>query len=278
MPTKTTQPKNKKSIAEARAKLAEGAKAIKASNGAKPAKARVVNDTKGDIPEIKECKADIALVMEKRVKIDKAHWSLDLDEGTTTGEYLKIFDSIIGYSEGFQFLVGDLILKGEKLACFGGESKYRDVMLSTGRSLDSLKAYRSVAFHTPPEMRLLPYTHIRETVKIENLEDRKAIIEKFAKLADEGKKPSVQEVRAAADKLAPRKPKGKGKKPIVTIAPVRDATEAEEAVLKELEEEASHLASHVELSDFVFALKDAQVKKLRELLGRIAASHLRLTT
>lgn len=264
------KPKDKKDIAKARAELAKGAEPIRA--------ARVVNNTNGGLPEIEECTMDIAALMAKRVKVNTVLRSLELDDDTTTGEYFRIFDNLLDYSEGFQFLFGDLILKGEVLAAFKvkGVSKYRDMMLSTGRSLDSLKAYRSVALHTPPELRLLGYTQTRETVKIPKLEDRKAVIEKFAEQVKQGKNPSVLEVRAAADKLAPRRTKGK--KPTVVVVPVRDITKDEEPILKELEDEASHLCTHLEMSEFVFALRDSTVKKLRELLGRLAASHLRLTT
>lgn len=273
--TKKTTPKKspdkKKSLAEARAKLAAGAKNIKAaakSNGSKP---RVVNNTPdGALPEIEECDLDAPALMKKRVKIDTLRSSLTLDDKTTPGEYVKIFDNFTDYGERFQFLIGDLILAGETLPSF--EGKYVQAMLSTGRSLDSLKAYRSVALHTPPELRLLPYTHTRETVKIPKLEDRKAVIEEAAELAKEGKLPSVEEIRKKADKFKARKPKAKK----TTAAELRDIITPEElAVLKELEESGSAFQRHLEISEFVHDVSDEHTAKLRDILKRLNGVHLR---
>lgn len=270
----TPNPKDKKaSLAEARAKLAAGAKQIHGMS--KPAKARVIDDT---LPEIEEVEVDVKMLIKKCLTLDPIYPAVTVNEKTTTGEGAKLFDYFSNQAESVQFIVGDLILGLENSPAFkvNGVSKFTEAMLATGRSLDSCKAYRSVAFHTPPEMRLLPYTHTRETVKIKNLEDRKAIIEKFAKLADEGKKPSVQEVRAAADKFAPRKPKGK--KAVITIVPTREATPEEEAVLKELEENGKAFASHLEMSDFLHNLSEKHVAKIRDILKRLNATYLRLTT
>lgn len=270
--TKTQKPKtkDKKTLAKARAALAEGAKQIKASNGANPVK-RVVDDT---LPEIEECTLDVPALMKKRVRIDTVQSHLTLDDKTTPGEYVKIFDNFTDYGERFQFLIGDLILAGETLPLMGG--KYTPLMLSTGRSLDSLKAYRSVALHTPPELRLLPYTATRETVKIPKLEDRKAIIEKCAELAKDGKMPTVQEVRALADKLMPRKKKAK--KPAGTpAAELREATPEELAVLKELEDNGAAFSIHLEMSAFVHDISEEHTIKLRDILKQLSAVYLRFT-
>lgn len=265
-------PDKKTALAEARAKLAAGAKSIKAaaSNGAKPK--RVIDNTNGELPEIEEVDTDVKDLMKKRVKIDAEHSTLTLDEKTTPGEYVKLFDNFVDYNERWQFLVGDMILAGEKLPSMGG--KYTALMLSTGRSLDSLKSYRSVALHTPPELRLLNYTCTRETVKIPKLEDRKAIIEKFAEAAKTGNAPRVEDVRAAADRLVPRKKKAK--KPAKS-GDFRNPTAEETAVLKELEESGRAFSSHLEMSEFVHSLADEHTAKLREILKRLNGIHLRLT-
>lgn len=277
MPTKTTQPKSKKSIAEARAKLAAGAKQI--HNVAKqPLAKRVINDTNGDLPEIDEVTEDVKAIIAKCVILDPEHPAVSLREDTTIGESLAIFDYFKTQSDGIQFIVGDLMLEMEKLPAFKGPAKFRDLMLATGRSLNSLKAYKSVALNTPSEMRLLPYTHTRVLQKIPKLEDRKAAIEEAAEAAKKGNLPSVQELSAKADKFAPRKTKGKGKNVSVTVTPVRDATPEEEAVLKELEENGKAFASHLEMSAFVHDLSDKHVSKLRDILKRLNGSYLRMTT
>lgn len=273
----TTKPKKapdkKASLAEARAKLAAGAKQIHGVS--KPAK-RVIDNTNGELPEIDEVTADVKSIITKCVILDPEHPAVSLKADTTIGESLAIFDYFKNQSDGIQFIVGDLILEMEKLPAFKGPAKFRDLMLATSRSLDSLKAYKSVALNTPPSLRLLPYTHTRALQKIPKLEDRSAAIHEAAELAKKGNLPSVQELSAKADKFAPRKTKGK--KAVITIVPKREATPEEEAVLKELEENGKVFASHLEMSDFLHNLSEKHVAKIRDILKRLNATYLRMVT
>lgn len=251
-------------------KLAEGANEIVTATNGK----RVVNNT---LPEIEEVESDVKTLIKKCVILDADHPALTLNENTTAGEAVKLFDYFVDQSESVQFIIGDLILAMEKLPAFKvkGESKFTQAMLASGRSLDTCKAYRSVAFHTPSHLRLLPYTHTRETSKIANPEDRKALIEKFAKEADEGKMPTVQEVRAAADRLVPRKKKGA--QPATTATPGREATDGELVIVRELQDSGGAFLAHLEISDFIHVIDAEWTAKLREIVKRIHSVHLQFT-
>lgn len=267
----------------AKAKLAAGAAAIRkaeadakknkkgADIGTKNPKAKrvKVDAIEVPIPKIFESKQDVHEIMHKRVIIDEKSASLVLDSETTTGEYVKIFDNLVSYGERFQLLIGDLVIAGEKLASFGG--KYAAIMLGSGRKLDTLKHYRSTAFHTPKALRLLPYSHLHEVVKVPALEDKSRIIKDAAKAAKEGKMPSVQEIRKEADKCKPRKKKKAAIPAAKKEAKVRrDLTGDENAVLAEMEDAAARLSSMIEGGAFLLEAKTDSTSTLREKLDRIA--------
>lgn len=267
-PTPKKSPTRKKTVAEAHAALAKGAKEIDVAKG-------VIDNT---IPEIEEVEADVKSLIKKCVILDAGNRGLALNEDTTAGEAVKLFDYFVDQSESVQFIIGDLILAMEKLPAFKvrGESKFTQAMLASGRSLDSCKAYRSVSLHTPPELRLLPYTQTRATLKIPKLEDRKAVIEEAAKLATEGKLPTVEEMMKKADAFAPRKKKG-SKNGTTPPSPGREPTDGELVIVRELEDNGGAFLAHLEMSAFVHEIDATDTARLREIVKRIHSAHLQFT-
>lgn len=268
----------------AKAKLAAGAAAIRKAEAdakKKPAK-RVIDNTKPKakrvkvdaielpIPKIVESRESAEQLMALRVTMDHSKSALVLDPETTAGEYVKIFDSLVGYGEKFQLLIGDLILQGEKLKAFDG--KYVQAMAATGRSIDSLKSYRSTALHTPKALRLLPYTHLREVVKVPALEDKSRIIKEAAAKAKDGNMPSVKDIRKEADKCKPRNKKSKtpaaAKKK--DERPRRDLTVEEAEQLGEMDDAAARLESLIGGASFALEARSEETMSLREKLAAIA--------
>ncbi len=293
MSTKTTKKKTdtKDSKAAARAKLAKGAaelrKAEAAAKKAKPAGKRIADNTTKSKPvkvdsvepplKIVLSKDDLNDIMARCVKTRKDNTGLTLAPETTAGEYVALFDHFTDYAEKFQLLIGDLIIAGETLPAFGGDKgKYTAAMLASGRSLSTLKAYRSTALHTPPKLRTLPYTHLHATVKVQAIEDKTTLIEEATAEAKDGKMPSVKVLRERAAKFAPKKTGGKKRGPKKAAkAPreTRDLTFDENEILNEIEDVAAKLESLIGGASFLLEAKTDSTSTLREKLGAIARFH-----
>lgn len=282
MTTKAQTKPAKKSSADIKAKLAKGAAEYqkeRAKAAKKPAK-RVDDSTskkkpakKGDVlvepplPKIVPAKGKIEDILALRVKQEDS--SLTLDPETTAEEYVRIFDEMVGYGDRFQLLIGDLIIAGEKLKAFGG--KYAQAMLATGRSIHSLRAYRSTAFNTPKKLRLLPYSHLHATLPAEAIEDKERIIKNAVALAKDGKMPSVKEIKAEVAKVKPRNKKKKAPAAKQKPAKVtRDLTTDESDSLIALEDTAAKLESQIGGASFLLEAKSEDTMTLREKLAAIA--------
>lgn len=266
-----------KKSADAKAKLAAGAaelRKLQAEEKSKKVSSKTLPAKSGGklevIPKIVESKEDINTIMGKCVVMSSDNGSLKLSPDTTTGEYVRIFDNVTGLGERVQFLIGDLINQGAELKAF--EGKYAAAMSSTGRSIDTLKAYASAAKHTPPAWRkLAPYTHCREVIKIEDKEKAKAILVEYAESEKNGAPLSVKDIRAKADKVAPRKPKKtKAAKPAKDAAPplIMSAAEREHLIL--MESAADALVVLIGTGSYALDISTDESLTLREKLDTIA--------
>lgn len=222
------------------------------------------------IPKIIEAKGDVNEIMAKCVVMSPDNGSLKLDKDTTTGEYVRIFDNVVGLSENVQFLIGDLINQGAELKSFDG--KYAAAMASTGRSIDALKAYASAARHTPPAWRkLAPYTHCREVIKIEDKEAAKAILVEYAESEKKGKPLTVKQVRAKAAPLAQRQPKKpRVKKTTDAPKPPLIMSELERDHLRDMESVADRLVTLIGSAAYALDISTEESLTLREKLDTIA--------
>lgn len=254
-PTKELTPKQQ---------LAEGAKAVRAAAKAEREKGKQAKSadigTKGElavIPPIKICKDDIQKILDRRVVMGKNHASLTINPDTTPGEYLAIFDNIIGLGEKVQFLIGDVINEGEKLACFG--DKYAAAMASTGRPISTLKHYASAARNIPQNLRSLhsaiTYSHCAEVVKIPAMEDKKELLTAAADAARQGSPMTVKEIRERAAKLIPKKKKKKK----AEVDAGADASEEEKVAIEEICAELDKALSVMARVEFLAGIKAEDV-------------------
>lgn len=277
---KPAKPAKSKPSKSAKDKLAAGAAAIKKAEA--EAKKKNVSSTTPPkdggklevLPKIETNKEDIGAIMQRRVTIDG--FALALDSNTEAGEYVRIFDSISGQVEMGGLILGDLINQGAELKCFGG--KYAAAMASTGRSVDRLKTFASVAKNTPLSLREMitkrkeiQFEHIREISKVPELEDKKGIVKELVEAAKEGKPLTVKQVREKADKFKPRKKKKvKPAKPAKEPKLKRDITVEEKDILISLESKASDLCAEIEGASFALEIHTHETAILREKLERIA--------
>ncbi len=278
---------DKSAAAKAKADLAKGAaeiqklrakKGVDVNTKKKPAKRVKVDSVEPPPAKIVPSKDPVEQILERCVKASKDGTALTLNQETTAGEYLVIFDHLTGlhrtHEETFQLLLGDLIIAGETLPAFGGErQKYAAAMIASGRSLDTLKAYRSTAFHTPKKLRLLPYSHLHATVKVPAIEDKTKLIEDAAAEAKEGHMPSVKVIRERAAKFKAKKTGAKAggrKKAPKAKKETRDLTGDETQALNDMEDAASRLAFMIEGGAFLLEAKSDVTSTLREKLDRIA--------
>lgn len=281
MSTKT--PAKKPESKSAKQALAEGAKAIRAAKAAKKTPPKKPAEKKPEtsldvIAPIEVCKDDISEIMARCVTPSKDGTSLKLNPDTTAGEYVRIFDNVTSLGEKVQFLIGDVINEGAKLKSFGG--KYAGMMASTGRSIDTLRSYASVAKNTPPSLRnlhpALTYTHIKQVAKVPALEDKKEILEAAADSAKAGKPLTVKEIAAKADKKSPKKKKSSKPKPDKVKLELRDPTSDESALILQLEDSASRLSSEIGGASSLLEVKRAELKPLIEKLDAIARFNAQL--
>lgn len=260
----------------ARQLLAEGAKEIKQAQAAsksvsKNTKVAVVDAV---LPKIEIPKGEIDLILAERVTMGKDNASLKISKDTTAGEFIRIFDNIVNLGDKVQFLIGDAINEGEVLPCF--EGKFEAALASTGRKLETLKAYAMAARHTPPSMRSvhpqIKYQHLKELVPIQKLEDKKTVLAEAVQAAKDGHPLTTKELRAKAEPF--KKPKAKRKeapaKPQKPGRVIRDITVEETDALKDLEGKAEALEQAIGGAAFVLELKTEETMFLREKLERIA--------
>lgn len=282
-PTKPKSKKTSKPAKSAKERLAAGAKNLQKLRSAEKKNNPVGNPGVIDATNLEvfapivKSKDDPKEIMARRVTMTNNGRSFTLDKETTAGEFVSLFDEFKAIGDNWQLRIGRLILEGEKLPCFNG--KYTEAMAATRRSLDSCKHYRMVALNIPANLQVLPYTHLREVVKVPELEDKKTIIMEAVEVEKKtGKLPSVKEIRVEADKFKPRKPKkkkaAKAKKDAVEK---RDITVEERAAIEEMEGHAALLDSCIQSAAFALELKSDATMILREKLERIARFYGQLT-
>lgn len=299
-PVKTSKPKAKKPAAKktakqiADAKLLAGAKKIRLAEAAKnkstsksPAKKNGVSPTTREakvdeiLPKIVEAKGPIMDILEKCVTIDKNGTGVGVKVApeTSIGEALRIFD-YFGTEEGLSGIrFGNAVNAIGALPCMtvGGKSKYAEIMASTGRSLDRVKTLASVARLVP-----LPLQNLSSEIKIEHLraasklhdkpEEQKKLLLEAKEKADAGKPMTVKEIKAKADKLAPRKSQPKKTPAKAAARPVatRDMTTEEKDALIDLEDKAASLCAAIGGASFALEIGGEHTITLREKLADIA--------
>lgn len=273
----TKPAKSNRAAMDANAKLIQKSRAKKLpSSPAKPAKKKNKGDTApalnlDNLGPLEISKDPVDQIIAARVTMAADKSSLMLDVDTTAGEYLSIFDNILGLGQSVQFLIGDVINQGAQLKCFG--EKYAAAMASTGRSVDSLKAYASAAKHIPPGMRNphreVTYTHLREIVKVPKLEDKQAIVDAAVAAAEKGKPLTVKQIREKADKFKPRKTKPKATKVRPDAKPVHEMTFDEGILWDDMMEKAHALGSAIDLCGGLTNVGPAIKKPALEVLQRI---------
>lgn len=269
MPTPKKQPDPKAAKAAAKAALKKGADELrKAQAAAKKAdtKPPVIDAGKLDVlpPPIRPARGDIGEIMRKCLVTEGPnHAIVRLNPETTKAEYLAMFDNFMGIGECWQIEIGKLIVAGESLPCFKG--KYVEAMAASGRSIDSVKAYRAVVVNTPPELLALnvPYTALRQTVKVRDPEKKAELIKEIAAAQKTDAPMTVEEVKRAADKAAPKKKtrENKAKPP----EPVKLNAD-EKAMLKMFIEALKEPHKIMDDMSFLFDADKEDTAKLREML------------
>lgn len=272
-PKKATDDPKAKSAA-AKAALKKGADELKKAQAAekkKPAAKPPVVDggTLAVIPPpIKPAKGDIGEIMRKCLVTEGPnHAIVSLNPETTKAEYLAIFDNFIGIGECWQIELGKLIVLGESLSSFKG--KYAEAMAASGRSIDSVKAYRAVVVNTPPELLALnvPYTSARQTVKVRDPEKKAALFHKIAAAQKTDTPMTVEQVKEEADKAAPKKKtRANAAKP---TEPVRLNAD-EKSMLHTFTNFIGEAHKYMDAMSFLFDADREETAKLREMLRDIA--------
>lgn len=218
-------------------------------------------------PAIKPARGDIGEIMRRCLVTDGPnHAIVSLNPETTKAEYLAIFDNYVGVGECWQIELGKLIVAGESLPCFKG--KYVEAMAASGRSIDSVKAYRAVVVNTPPELLALnvPYTALRQTVKVRDPEKKAAIIREIAAAQKTDTPLTVDAVKKLADKAAPKtKTRTNAKK----LEPVKLSAD-EKAMLKMFVDSLKEPHKIMEDMSFLFDADKEDTAKLREMLRDFA--------
>lgn len=271
-----TKPKSAKDLlaagaAEIKAEQAKS-KATKKNKGGKsvssktPAKDAKDGGTLEIIPEVKECKDPIDEILARRVTFNKEFSSAKLDKETTPGEYVRIYDWARSGVEHSGFVLGDIINAAE--AIFG--EKYAVALASTGRSINTLKAYAWVARQTPTSLRDrhpdIGFTHLKALAKVPQLEDKKAIVEEMVERAKAGKPMTVPEVSKRADAFKPKK--AKKKKAKADDAPDYVMSEDEQRKFSELANAIENAAALAKDGDLKF-IKELTADELKEIKANL---------
>lgn len=261
---------HKAAKAAAKAALKKGADELKKAQAEAKKNPPVIDAGKLDVipPAIKPARGDIGEIMRKCLVTEGPnHAIVSLNPETTKAEYLAIFDNYMGVGECWQIELGKLIVAGESLPCFKG--KYVEAMAASGRSIDSVKAYRAVVVNTPPELLALnvPYTALRQTVKVRDPEKKAELIKEIAAAQKTDSPMTVEEVKKAADKAAPKKKtrENKAKPP----EPVKLNAD-EKQMLKLFIESLKEPHKIMEDMSFLFDADKDDTAKLREMLRDFA--------
>jgi len=267
------QPDPKTDKAAAKAALKKGADELKKAQAAEKkaaAKPAVIDAAPLTVlpPPIKPARGDIGEIMRKCVVTEGPNHSIvSLHPETTKSEYLAIFDNYVGVGECWQIELGKLIVAGESLPCFKG--KYVEAMAASGRSIDSVKAYRAVVVNTPPELLALkvPYTALRQTVKVRDPEKKAELIKEIAAAQKTDTPLTVDAVKKLADKAAPKKKTSENKaKPPEPVKLNAD----EKAMLKLFIEALKEPHKLLDDMSFLFDADKEDTAKLREMLRDFA--------
>lgn len=225
------------------------------------------------LPKIVEPKGAIEEILEKRVTMEKNNIGMKLDPDTTAGEAVRLLDFFVDDTEISGVRLGHFINEASKLKCWGG--KYLAAIASTGRSLDRLKTFASVAKNVPPALcnrhHEIKFEHLRAIAKVPALEDKKALVDEMVKAADDGKPMTVAQIKAKADRLAPR-PK---KRPRADSIPDtnRAATVEEKETIREIESAAAALESALSGASFLAEIVKSETAILREKLAAIGKAY-----
>jgi hypothetical protein len=227
---------------EDKAKLAEGAKAIKKAEAqAKKPEPMVIPASTRDIRDI----------LKDRVTVLDGSIGVKLASDTPIEECLRIMDWATTMSDHVGFMIGDVINFGQSK--WG--DKYQQAMEQTGRAYKTLADYASVARRIPAAKRRssLSFSHHREILRLQDETKIEKVLTEVSAQAEKGTAPTQKQLRDKISHLTPRKKKpskratsGKGKKkPAKEVKPY-EPTDAEQEKMDEAEialEEASKLVS-----------------------------------
>jgi len=142
---------------------------------------------------------DIKAVLKDRVKFLPGHTGLTLDDDTSLAECLQVLEWAVALGNHIQFLIGDVINFG--FVKWG--NKYQQAMEQTGRAVNTLAHYASVARRIPARQRkaVLSFAHHREIVIIGDDAKIEDLLNEAATQAENGKPPSVIELRRIVQQL-----------------------------------------------------------------------------
>lgn len=270
-----TDPKADK--AAAKAALKKGADELRKAQAAEkkkaaPAKPPVKDGGKLDVlPPMKPiipAKGEIGELVRKCLTFSPdQRFVTGIDVETTTGEYLRLFDNFQAAGECWQLIIGSLIYHGRTLKDFGGSDNFAAAMAASGRSLSSCKAYESTFVNTPtPLLKLgVPYTALRHTVKVKDKEKKETLIREIAAAEKAGEPMTVEQVKAKAEKLAPKK-----KKPAPAKVEYKELTSDETTMLETFTGFVGDTHKYMEAMSFLREVEPAKTDKLRGMLADIA--------
>jgi hypothetical protein len=227
-------------------KLAAGAKEIEKAKAADKAE-KAEAEKKALVVSIPKVTRPIQEIIGDRVTVLPGHIGLKIADGTPIEENLAILDWATQLSDHAGFMIGDVLLAGEKTY---GET-YNTALNQTGRAYSTLKNYKMVAKAVPPSKRIasLSFSHYKAIQGL--LTEPKVIelVEEVGKKVSLGETFSKDELRIKALKVAPKKAKkpkkatsGKGKRKKKPEPPPYVPTSEEQNYLDEVETAAGQLA------------------------------------
>jgi len=238
-------------LANGAAKIHKARKEADKAKAAKPKPAPAEKDNrKLQVYEpVPECTRPIEDILRDRVTILDGHIGLKLSDATTIEENLAILDWATSLSNHAGFMIGDVLLAGEKNAEYG--SKYDRALHQTGRKYSTLQSYKSVAKAVPPKKRVaaLSFSHYERVQGLLTEPKVMDLLEKVGKECSAGRTISKADLRIKALAVAPRKKKapkkatsGKGKKKPKPVEIPFEPNPEQQAKMDEAEEAAATLA------------------------------------
>lgn len=262
-----------------KAKMAANSKVIQsakkpAAKATPPAKDGGKLEVIPPVKTIAPAKGDVGEIMQKCLEISPdGRYVTGIKVGTTTGEYVAMFDNCRGIGESWQFFFGSLIFHGRTMKEFGGDERFEEAMAKCGRGIDSCKSYEIVFRNTPIKYikQGLAFTVARQTVKIRNPEQKALLLDKIIAADKSGESMTVKEVAAEAHKLVPKK-KTAAQKP----REYTELTADQESMLRDYTvviESAQKMSADM---SFLRDAKPAVTAKVRGMLAEIAAFSAKL--